>query len=246
MANDQALRDVLGKLAEPALAQEPDWMDVVRRVSGRGEPQSRPLRRRRTAIAITLAALAALGVGVAIAATSDILGGPPAPPEKDAALRQLFPPLAIGPATELASRGDRTLFGARTKAGGYCFSATSPIDPNAEGGHCVSAAEARALDQRQVVAFAMSGSSVGGYAPGAEYVRVTGASLDVEIPVSRNGWWVGVAPVPDPPLPVGVDEATVVATAYAVDGTVLGRDALLRIRRVRVAGGGDIYSFAFV
>jgi hypothetical protein len=184
-------------------------------------------------------------VGVAIAATTDILKGPAAPPDQDAALRQLFPPLGIGPATQLASHGERTLFGARTKRGGYCFSATSPVDPQGGGGHCVSDAEARALDRRDIVAFAMSGSSVGGYAAEAEYVRVTGAGMEVELPVSDGGWWVGEAVLREPPLPANVDEATVVATAYSADGTNLGRDPLLRIRRV---GGpaGDVYSIAFV
>jgi hypothetical protein len=239
MASDGSFQDVLDRLAAPAQKHEPDWPDVVRRAAVREEKPARPSRRR--ALAAALAATAALGMGVAIAATTDILQGTPAPPENDAALRQLFPPLSIGPATELTSHDGRTLFGARTKRGGYCFSATSPIDPKGEGGHCVSDAESRALDRRHVVSFAMSGSSVGGYAAGADHVRVTGAGIDVELPVSDRGWWVGTAPLEFPPLPASVDRATVVATAYTADGTVIGRDPLLRIRRV-----GKAYSIAFV
>lgn len=239
MTNEQGLHDLLNELARPAAHHEPDWTDVVRRATSRGRPK--PSRRRRsTVIAAALAALAILGAGIALAA-ADILEGPPAEPERDAALRSLFPPLGIGPATNLVSRDGRTLYGARTKTGSYCFSATSPADPNGEGGHCVSDAEARRLDQRGVVAVAMSGSSVGGYAPGARYVRVTGATLDLEIPVSDRGWWVGVAELPSPPLPTAVDEATVVATAYTADGEVIGSDPLMRIRRV-----GDAYPVAFV
>lgn len=240
MTNDGTLQDVLDELAAPARKHRPDWPDVVRRAAVR-EQRPRPMR----VAAVVLAAVAALGVGVAIAARTDILQGTPAPPENDAALRQLFPPLAIGPATELTSHGTRTLFGARTKRGGYCFSATSPVDPKGEGGHCVLDTEARALDRRDVVAFAMSGSSVGGYAAGAEYVRINGAGLDVELPVSAGGWWVGEATLREPPLPANVEQATVVATAYGPDGMDLGRDPLLRIRRV---GGpaGDVYSIAFV
>lgn len=237
-----ALRDILDELAEPAGEYEPDWRDVVFRASG-GD-SLRPGRRRRTFFTVALAAVAVVGVGVGLATGTDVLEGPPAEPEHDRALRSLFPPLGIGPATKLVSHGGRTLFGARTKRGGYCFSATSPVDPAGEGGHCVSAAEARTLDRRGVVAVAMSGSSVAGYAPGAASVRVTGASVNVEIPVSPSGWWVGVARLPSPPLPADADEATVVATAYTADGAVTGRDPLLRIRRIGLSG--DIYSIAFV
>ena len=224
-----------------------DWDAVVRRAARASEPAARAdarsakrRRPRRAVLALALAAAVAAGVGAAVAATTDILQGPPAAPENEKALRELFPPLDIGPATELTSHGGRTLFGARTRAGGYCFSATSPIDPKGEGGHCVSDAEAAKLDRRGVVAVAMSGWSVGGYAPGAEYVRVTGAGLDVEIPVSENGWWIGVAK-PLTPLPEGIDRATVTATAYAEDGTVTGRDPLLRLE-----SRGDVTLFASV
>ena len=244
MSRERAFHEVFDELARPAARHEPDWDDVERRATSHG--RSRPSgRRRRTLIAAALAGLTVVGAGVALAAASDILDGPAAEPERDAALRSLFPPLGIGPATKLVSRDGRTLYGARTKRGSYCFSATSPSDPNDAGGHCVSDAEARRLDQRGVVAVAMSGSSIGGYAPGARYVRVTGATLDLEIPVSDGGWWVGVAELPSPPLPTAVDEATVVATAYTLDGDVIGSDPLIRIRRV----GGDYpvsFVFAFV
>lgn len=241
MTGNAVFRDVLDELAAPAREHEPDWPDVVRRARTRGGLRRLPSASRARVLAAAVALLAAVGVGVAIAATTDILEGAPAPPENDAALRQLFPPLAIGPATELASRNGRTLFGARTRSGGYCFSATSPVDPTGAGGHCVSEAEARALDRRRVVAFAMSGSSVGGYAPGADYVRITGAGLEVEIPVSRNGWWVGEVRLGKPPLPAAVDDASVVATAYEAGGREIAADPLLRIRR-----RGDAYSIAFV
>lgn len=251
MTGNDVLQTVLDELAAPAGAFHPDWSDVERRAlpgatpARRGPSVRRPPRLRARLLAVALAALVVLGVGVAIAATTDLLQGPPAAPENDRALRQLFPPLDIGPATELASHGERTLFGARTRRGGYCFSATSPTDPRGEGGHCVSDVEARTLDRRGVVAFAMSGSSVGGFAPGAEYVRVSGAGMDVELPVAPAGWWVGEARLPDPPLPSGVEQANVVATAYRADGTLSGRDPLLRVRRLGGFKGGA-YQILFV
>lgn len=169
------------------------------------------------------------------------LDGPAAPRESQEALRDLFPPLAIGPARTLAEHDGRTLFGARTGSGGYCFSATSPVDPGAQGGHCVSDAETRRLNHRGVVAFAMSGRSVGGYASGAESVRITGAGLDVLVPVNARGWWIGVADLPSPPLGDGDDEETVVATALTADGRELGSDALLQIMR---SPSGDAYTIA--
>ena len=143
----------------------------------------------------------------------------------------LFPPLAIGRTTQLAEHGGRTLFGARTARGGYCFSATSPLDPEGEGGHCVSRAEARALDEGRAVAFAMSGGSVGGYAPRASDVRVSGVGLDVTLPVSSNGWWVGEAQLPRGRPRDATVEGLVVATSLGPDGEALARDPLLRVRR---------------
>jgi hypothetical protein len=155
--------------------------------------------RRRTLVAAVAVIFLLAGVG-ALAASGmvplGILGGPSAPPENDAALRALFPPLRIGHATELAQYDGRTLFGAHSAKGGYCFSATSPSDPNGEGGHCVSEAEARTLDVGGTVAFAMSGGSIGGYAPRATTVHVHGAGIDRTFAVDANGWWLGVAQLP--------------------------------------------------
>ena len=242
MNSDHTLRAVLEELAEPARKQQPDWADILLRAGADARTRATG-RRRRVLLAAALALLATAAVGVALAATG-VLQGPPAPPENDAALRQLMPPLGIGPATELASHGGRTLFGARTKAGGYCFSATSPTDPRGEGGHCLSDADAARLDGRRVVAFALSGSSAGGYAPGAESVRINGAGIDAEAPVSANGWWIGEARLLTPPLAPGVASATVVATGRAKDGTIVGRDSLLFIDRVE-GPGGDVYRIAF-
>lgn len=232
MTSDHILSAVLDELAEPARRQQPNWGDVLRRAHFPARAGVTRRRRRILLVAVP-AMLASVAVGVALAATG-ILQGPAAPPENDAALRQPMPPLGIGPATELASNGDRRLFGARTKGGSYCFSATSQTDPVGEGGHCVSGADAASLDNRGVVAFALSGSSAGGYAPGAESVRITGAGIDVELPVSANGWWVGEARLPSPPLPRGVERAVVVATARAEDGAIVGRDPLLVVQRVGV------------
>ena len=245
MASDHVLHAVLDELAAPAADQTPDWSEVLRRVdAGRSSSRLRLRPGRVRLLAAALAALIVVGVGVALAAV-DVLQGPPAPPENDKALRQLFPPLRIGPATELASHGGRTLFGARTERGGYCFSTTSPMDPEGEGGHCVSNAEADVLDRGGVVAIAMSGSSAGGYAAGADHVRITGAGIDVEVPVSGTGWWVGEARLKRPPLPARVEQATVVATAFTNDGTVAGRDPLLYVRRIH-GPAGDVYSISFV
>ena len=236
MTSDETLRDVLDDLAAPSRTLAPDWSDVVgrsRSIAPPGEEavERRPWRRRRGVLLAVGASVAAAAVGVAVAASGDILQGPAAPPRYDTALRELMPPLGIGRARELASHDGRTLFGARTRAAGYCFSATSPVDRGAQGGHCVSAAEARSLDRRGFVAFAMSGSSVGGFAPGADSVRVTGAGLDVVVPVSDAGWWVGEARLGEPPLPPGAVAATVVATGYTAAGEVVGRDRLLEITR---------------
>jgi hypothetical protein len=170
-------------------------------------------------------------------AGDEILGGPPAPQENDAALQALFPPYRIGHATELAEFENRKLFGARTAKGGYCFSATSPIDPKGEGGHCVSDAEARTLDTGGTVAFAMSGGSVGGYAPGAVEVRVSGAGIDVTVPVTEKGWWLGVADLPAKRPAHFRGPVDVVATSLSRDGRVLGRDPLMRISVLRPAAG---------
>ncbi|MGZ4308873.1 MAG: hypothetical protein ACXVRV_03405 [Gaiellaceae bacterium] len=202
--------------------------------------------RRTLVVALALVCLLA-GAG-ALAASGvfgdGILSGPSAPPENDAALRALFPPYRIGHATQLAEYEGRKLFGARTGAGGYCFSATSPIDPKAEGGHCVYKAESRRLDAGEAVAFSMSGWSAGGYAPGASEVHVYGAGIDETIPVAQNGWWVGVAQIPDMEglvrlhrLPNGKDRASVVAASIASDGQVLGQDPLMLVAIARAQDG---------
>jgi len=205
--------------------------------------------RGRRALAVALAAACLVGVAAAFGASqilkSDVLRGPAAPTENEAALQALFPPLDIGRATELAEHAGRTLFGARTARGGYCFSATSPVDPKGEGGHCVSAAEARTLDGGGTVAFAMSGWSVGGYAPGASKVHVSGAGIDVTVPVSKNGWWVGVARLPLTTLRDAI-EGTVVATGVGPDGDVLGRDPLMRVQRRNDGKGHTAVAIAFV
>jgi hypothetical protein len=172
-----------------------------------------------------------------------LLRGPSAPLENDAALSALFPPLRIGHATELSEYAGRRLFGARNAKGGYCFGATSPNDPRGEGGHCVSEAEARALDAGRTVAFAMSGGSIGGYAPRATSVRVSGAGIDRSFPVGANGWWLGVAPLPDN-LPPGEDRAYVEATGIGPNGQILGRDPLMLVT-VSGAGGHRMIVIAF-
>ena len=206
-------------------------------------------RRRTLVAAIVLVCL--LGAAGALAASGllgvGILSGPSAPPENDAALRALFPPYRIGHATQLAEYQSRKLFGARTAAGGYCFSATSPIDPKGEGGHCVSKAEVHTLDAGGTVAFAMSGWSVGGYAPGAGTVRVTGAGIDLTFPVGENGWWLGVARLPGVDrleLPNGQRQANVIATGIGRDGRVLGHDELMLVR-VYGTGPGRMIQIAF-
>jgi hypothetical protein len=206
-----------------------------------GRTPRRSALQSRRALVVAMALVCLLTGAGALAATGvlgdDILGGRSAPHENDAALRALFPPYGIGHATELAAYEDRKLFGARTAKGGYCFSATSPTDPKGEGGHCVSEAEARTLDAGGTVAFAMSGWSVGGYAPGATSVHVAGAGVEVTAPVGVNGWWVGVAELPRYPLREGQESATVVATSIGPDSQVLGEDPLMLVRVARTASG---------
>jgi hypothetical protein len=194
-------------------------------------------RRRAFGVAVGVAACVMAAAGAFAAGLGDILDAPPAPRENQAALQNLFPPLQIGHAVTLAENNGRKLFGARTTRGGYCFSATSAIDPRGEGGYCVSRSEAEALDAGgEVVAFGMSGWSVGGYAPGASTVRVTGAGVDVTFPVQPNGWWVGAARVPVRP-PSDVIEGYVVASSVASDGKVLGTDPLMHVTVVKGRDG---------
>lgn len=203
---------------------------------------------------VAIASLLLVGGGAAFAASTLFnggpLNGPPAAAENDAALRALFPPYRIGHARQLAENDGRKLFGARTARGGYCFSATSATDPKGEGGHCVSAEEARTLTAGGTVAFAMSGWSVGGYAPGASSVRITGAGLDETVRVNRHGWWIGVARLAikrmmrDHRLPNGADRATVVATSIAGDGQEVGHDRLMTVQ-VRSTGDGRFAGIGF-
>jgi hypothetical protein len=220
-------------------------MSSIREDAGLPHGRSSIRSLRTLLVAVGLAVL--VGGGVAFATSTllggDPLSGPAAPPENDVALRNLFPPYRIGHATQLAAYDGRRLFGARTATGGYCFSTTSPTDPKGEGGHCVSKDEARRLDASGTVAFAMSGWSVGGYAPGAANVRITGAGIDVGVPVGANGWWVGVARLPlgveglPSPLPAGQDRGFVVATSLGPDGRVLGRARLMIVIVTRDESG---------
>lgn len=206
---------------------------------------SRPSRPMLVAAIALVCLLGAAGALAAAGVLGDgILSGPSAPPENDTALRALFPPYHIGRATQLAEYEGRKLFGARTAAGGYCFSATSPIDPKGEGGHCVYKTEAQTLDAGGTVAFAMSGASVGGYAPGATTVRVSGAGIDLTFPVGENGWWLGVAPLPGMDrmmrlhrLLNGKDRDSVVATTIGPDGLVVGQDPLMLVAVARTSDG---------
>jgi hypothetical protein len=211
-------------------------------------PHGRTSMRGLRTLLIAVALVLVIGGGVAFATVTllsdDPLTGPAAPPENDAALRNLFPPYQIGHAKQLAAYDGRKLFGARTGTGGYCFSATSPIDPKGEGGHCVTPSEARTLDTGATVAFAMSGGSVGGYAPGASHVRVSGAGIDVTVPVSATGWWLGVAQLPAKPPPHFRGPFDVVATSLSADGQVLGRDPLMRVSVLR-PGRGWVLGIAF-
>jgi hypothetical protein len=208
--------------------------------------RSWPLRSRRVLV-VAFALVCLLGTAGALAAVGvlgdGILSGTSAPPENDAALRALFPPYHIGRATQLAEYDGRKLFGARTAAGGYCFSATSPIDPKGEGGTCVSKAEAQKLDAGGTVAFTMSGGSVGGYAPGASTVHVSGAGIDLTVPVGENGWWLGIARLPVERimrlrrLPNGKDRESVIATSIGSDGEVLGQAELMLVSIARTKDG---------
>jgi hypothetical protein len=90
----------------------------------------------------------------------------------------------------------------------------------------------------------MSGGSIGGYAPGASQVRVSGAGIDLTVPVSEKGWWLGVADLPAKPPPHFRGPVDVVATSLSPDGRVVGRDALMRIS-VLTPGAGWVLSIAF-
>jgi hypothetical protein len=198
-------------------------------------------RARRRVLVAAVAVACVLGGAGALAATGvlgdGLLAGPAAPPENDAALRNLFPPFRIGHATQLAEHQGRTLFGARTAKGGYCFSATSPTDPKGEGGHCLSAAGNRRLAAGESVSFSMSGWSVGGYAPGAAEVRLTGAGIDETLPVGEKGWWLGVAEVPVEKLMDLREDTSVVATRLAPDGDVMSTGPAIHIH---TAGSGVV------
>jgi hypothetical protein len=237
------LRSELERLVPLPRASRLNWDDVVDRAGSR---QRGRLMRSRRAIVVAILLVLLIGGGVALAASAlfggDRLSGPPAPSDNDAALRALFPPYRIGHATQLAEHDGRKLFGARTASGGYCFSATSPIDPKGEGGHCVSKADALKLDASRPVAFTMSGWSAGGYAPGAREVRMSGAGIDVTVPVAENGWWVGVAQLPlggrlRSALPAGQDRGFVVATSVGPDGQVLGQARVMIVTVTRDDSG---------
>jgi hypothetical protein len=236
------LRSELERLAPLPSASGRNWNDVLDRARSR---RRRPLVRSHRAVVVAIALVLLIGGGVALAASTllgaDPLSGPAAPADNDAALRALFPPYRIGHATQLAEHEGRKLFGARTAGGGYCFSATSPIDPKGEGGHCVSKDDALKLDAGRAVAFTMSGGSAGGFAPGASEVHISGAGIDVTVPVAENGWWIGVAELPDlfvggqmrSPLPAGQDRGFVVATSVGPDGRALGQARVMIVSVTR-------------
>jgi len=239
------LRSELEQLVPLPRASRLNWDDVVDRARSR---RGRQLFRRRRMLVVAIVLVLLVGGGVALAASElfggDPLTGPAAPPSNDAALRALFPPYRIGHATQLAEYEGRKLFGARTASGGYCFSATSPTDPKGEGGHCVSKADALKLDANGPVAFTMSGWSAGGYAPGASEVRISGAGIDVTVPVAENGWWVGVAQLPllgadrlRSPLPAGQDRGFVVARSVGPDGRMLGQTRVMTVTVTRDHNG---------
>jgi leucyl aminopeptidase (aminopeptidase T) len=82
-------------------------------------------------------------------------------------------------------------------------------------------------------------------------VRVAGAGIDVTVPVGENGWWLGIAELPEPErlpdLPEGQDRAYVVATSFGPDGQVLGQDPLMVITVRKNSGGGvTLLSIGFI
>jgi len=242
---EPTIRTTLERLAPLPDGGRLDWANVLERAEQSPGPSG---RRRRLAV-VSAAAVALLALVAGALAASGVLGGgilngPSAPPENDAALRALLPPYRIDHATQLAEFDGRTLFGARTAAGGYCFSATSPVDPKGEGGHCVYKDEVRRLNAGENVAFSMSGWSAGGFAPGASEVHVLGAGIDKTSRVGRKGWWVGVAQIPDMErlirlhgLPDGKDRTSVVAISIAPDGHILGQDPLMLVEVARTQDG---------
>jgi hypothetical protein len=188
-------------------------------------------RGRRVRLLVAIVALVVTGTGLGIA-ESGVLDGPPAPPVQDAALQRLFPPFGIGHAATLASYGGRSLFGARTASGGYCLSATSPTDPDAGGGHCLSDGYAARLTAGEPISLVLSGWSAAGFAPGARLVRLHGLGVDATVPVASNGWWIGVAEVHPFALPGGATSGEVTATALAADGSTLATTTVFRVTAV--------------
>jgi hypothetical protein len=222
-----ALRSFRSDVADP-----PQSLVARERQQLLAQAEQRSWRRHAVIAAVAIACV--LGGAGALAASGvvghGILAGPSAPAQNDTALQDLFPPYDIGHATQLAEFDGRTLFGARTAKGGYCFSATSPTDPKGEGGHCVSDAAARRLNAGKEAAFAMSGWSVGGYSPGATEVHLQGAGVDATVSVGANGWWIGVAELPTEKL---MDElsgdAYVMATSIGPHDEVLASRPVIRV-----------------
>ena len=102
----------------------------------------------------------------------------------------------------------------------------------------MSSAEAQALDAGTTVAFAMSGWSVGGYAPGATSVRLSGAGIDLSFPVGEKGWWLGEAEMLRQTIPLlAADRALVVASGRTDNGSTVGSDPLMRIKLSHSADG---------
>jgi hypothetical protein len=187
-------------------------------------------RSRRLALAVALVVLAIGGSGLALA-NHGVFDGPPAPPAQDAGQQRLFPMLRIGHATTLASYGGRSLFGSRTAAGGYCLSASSPVDPDAEGGRCLSDRYAALLAAGRPITIPISGGSVGGYAPGASSVGIAGLGVDETVPVAANGWWIGVVDLGNVFALSSSDRngGEVSATARAADGSVIAITLVFRL-----------------
>jgi hypothetical protein len=200
---------------------------LLRAIERRPSPHRRA---RRVALAVALAVLAIGGSGLALA-DHGVFDGPPAPPAQDAGQQRLFPMLGIGHATTLARYGGRSLFGSRTAAGGYCLSASSPADPDAEGGRCLSDRYGALLAAGHPITIPISGGSVGGYAPGAGTVGLAGLGVDETVPVAANGWWIGAVDLGNV-FALSSSERNggeVTATARAADGSVIATTLVFRL-----------------
>jgi hypothetical protein len=225
------LRRFRSTVADPDGVSIASARGALERSIARGTRRRAPTRR--AALAVALVLLAVGGSGLAIA-DRGIFDGPPAPPAQDAGQQRLIPSLKIGHATTLASYGGRSLFGSRTAAGGYCLSASSPTDPDAEGGRCLSDRYGAVLAAGKPITIPISGGSVGGYAPGASTVSLTGLGDAETVPVAPNGWWIGVATLGDLfALPARErNGGEVTATLRAADGSILDTLVVFRLESI--------------